>query len=227
MANKSKPKAQKNTNRVADGITIKSGQRKTFQLTLDFKSDMMNEYLVESTRNIIIAIERLAELFRFTMDTPDVYSKVKEWSDSSMNISRAQLEALIAQREEIQSKQEVELVEYIAPTDFSVKFEFSHSIGRKFYNLMRSVDDELNSIEAMYLSGVIDDLEYASAKRQALSILRGYIDRIYKATSPGKRTVNGKISFKARAFVEMLKKGHKIDEGVDKPLEFQKSENAA
>ena len=43
------------------------------------------------------------------------------------------------------------------------------------------------------MNGLMDDLEYEQASRQAIAVMSGVVDRIYKVTSPGKRD-NGPFS---------------------------------
>lgn len=206
---------------IENAITFHSGGMKTIELTLNFKSDMMNQYLMGNTRQILMAFERLAQIFRLTSDTPSAYQVVKEWQASNIEICEKQLEALAAQREIIEKKLEVEAEEPKTPESYKVKFEFSHPVGRQIYDLMKSVDEELDAIEYIFLAGAIDDIEYRAAKMQAMSILRGCIDRIYKATSPGKREGG---QFDTKYFAQLLREGHEMGKGVDKPLEFQEKE---
>jgi len=222
-AKKTKAKTNAKNNRqikqtIQNARTFRSGEMKTIEVTLKFKSDMMNNYLMNNTRSILIAFERLAQIYRLTSDSKKAYEHVRDWQLGNMQICQTQLDELIVQRETIQKQMELQTIAPNIPDSYEVIFEFSHPVGLQVYNLMQSVDSELDEIELIFLAGGIDDLEYQSAKQQAMSILRGCIDRIYKATSPGKREGG---EFDTKRFVQMLREGYQMDNGVDKPRAFQ------
>lgn len=168
--------------------TLLSGRQKTMEFNIDYKSDLMNRFLTDNIRRLLNTFERLAAIYRMATTDKAAYKKIKDWhQDINLAIASAQLDALEEQRQQKIIDDDLNIPEINTPANYSVIFEVSHPVTHTVINLVRAVDDELNEIEAIFLGGGIDDLEYEDARRQALSILNGVIDRILKVTSPGRR----------------------------------------
>lgn len=185
---KQQPNKRQVSFRPDDARTLLAGRQKTMEFKIDYKSDLMNRFLTDNGRRLLNTFERLAAIYRMATSDREAYSKIKSWHDDiNLQIAAAQLEALEEQRQQKITDYELQVPDINIPTNYSVVFEVSHPVTHTIINLVRAVDDELNEIEAIFLSGGIDDLEYEDARRQALSILNGTIDRILKVTSPGRR----------------------------------------
>lgn len=198
-----------------------AGRVKSFKLELKFKSEMMNEYLIDNAYKVMVTFDRMANIFRFTSKDPSIYHQIKDWQEQNMDICQQQLDALTAQREEIESEMEIEVIKVNSPTDYKVVFEFSHPSGHVVFNLMLAIDAEIDAIENIFHTGVIDDIQNEAAKTQAVSVIRGCLDRIYKVTNPGRRE-DGRFS--TRRWYEFVKQNGFTSITVDMPLEFVKAQ---
>jgi hypothetical protein len=210
-----KPRQQKRVSRQeiikqqANPSTRLAGRQKTISLKLTYTSDIMHEYLILNQSKMLDAYERMAGLLRMVAQTPDLFAHVNDWIAKNVEIARAQLQELSAHRETIVANiGEVDAPEINIPESYHTEFEASHPIAHKMIAMLRLVDVELNECETLYMSGVIDDLQYKQLFNQATSVIRGTVDRIFKATTPGKRKSDGR--YNPAQLAAWLREGNKM-----------------
>jgi hypothetical protein len=120
---------------------------------------------------------------------------VKDWIGKNTQIADAQLSELTSQRLSIlEQAEDVEFPTINVPATYETKFEASHPIANMMLATLRRVDTELAECEKLYLALLIDDLQYRQLFTQATNVIRGSVDRIFKATTPGRRKDNGRYS---------------------------------
>ncbi len=199
-------------------VTRLAGHQKTIRVPLTYTSDIIHHYLQLNQSTMLSAYERLAALLRMVSRDKPLSEHVSQWISKNAEICSVQLKELQEQRQSLEENlEDVELPEIIIPDSYKTVFEASHPIVHKMITLARAVDIELSACENLYHSGQLDDYEYTRLKEQATSIIRGSVDRIYKATKPGVRN-GGRFSPKELA--QWIREGNKLM-FVDIPMQFQ------
>lgn len=165
-----------------------AGQQKTIILPLPYASDIMHEYLRLNQSTMLSGYERLAALLRMLSRDKDLLAHVNEWIAKNTEIAQVQTAELQSQRTALEDAAELfDVPEIKTPDIYNTSFEASHPVANKMLAIAKAVDAELVACESLYFAGVIDDNEYAKLRDQATTIIRGSVDRIYKATKPGNR----------------------------------------
>lgn len=173
----------------ANPKTVLAGKQKTFTLKIEYCSDILHEHLQLNQSTMLAAYERLAGLLRLVANDNASYQHVNAWIATNLKLCQAQVETMQAQRDTLSEDciDEMESLDITIPDDYHTQFEVSHPIGHKMIAVLKLVDNELSASEELFMAGIIDDASYNSLRTQAQSIIRGSVDRIYKATSPGMR----------------------------------------
>lgn len=196
-----------------------AGQQKTMLLDFDYRSDILHEYLQMNQSTMLSAYERLAALLRMVANESTSFSHVSEWITQNVKICSEQIKELQAQREAIiadTGSEDVSLHVNV-PDSYKTTFEPSHPIAHKMLAILRLVDNELNESEMLYLAGILDDSSYIKLRNQSTTIIRGSVDRIYKATSPGVRN-GGRYS--PQTLAQWIREGNKLM-FADLPLQHE------
>lgn len=193
----------------ANPATRLSGQQKTISLPFSYSSDIMHQYIQLNQSKMLDAYERLAALLRMLSTNPNLYQDVKDWISKNTQIADAQLSELTSQRLNIlEQAGDVEYPTILVPDTYETKFEASHPIANMMISTLRRVDMELAECEKLYLALLIDDLQYRQLFTQATNVIRGSVDRIFKATTPGRRKDNGRYS--PAQLAAWLREGNKL-----------------
>lgn len=193
----------------ANPSTRLTGKQKTLKLPLQYTSDIMHQYIQLNQSKMLDAYERLAALLRMVVSTPELHQQVKEWIGKNIEISNAQLTELSAKRNLIaQAAGDIQIPHIVVPESYHTEFEASHPIASTMVATLVKVDRELDECEKLYLAGAIDDVEYSVLFNQATGVIRGTVDRIFKATTPGRRKDNGRYS--PALLAAWLREGNKL-----------------
>lgn len=193
----------------ANPVSRLAGRQKTIALPFAYSSDIMHEYIQLNQSKMLDAYERLAALLRMLSTSPDLHGEVKTWITKNSQIADAQLNDLTTQRVAIlEQAGDIEFPAINVPEGYKTQFEASHPIANLMIATLKRVDDELNECEKLYMALLIDDLEYRRLFNQATNVIRGVVDRIFKATSPGRRKDNGRYS--PAQLAAWLKEGNKL-----------------
>lgn len=206
--------------RQANPKTTLAGKQKTFTLNFDYTSDILHEYLELNQTTMLRAYERLAGLLRLCASDKSTYTHVNQWIATNLSISQEQLNILQKQRQILTEEvgDELDELDVHIPDNYQVEFEVSHPIARKMIALLRLIDQELNATEELFMHGLVDDAAYMQLRNQVSAIVRGSVDRIYKATSPGVRD-GGR--FVPAQLMGWIKNGNKmLFADVSKNLEY-------
>ncbi len=172
----------------ANPTTRLAGQQKTIVLPLNYLTDIMHEYLRMNQSTMLSAYERLAALLRMLSRDKELLAHANDWIAKNTEIAQQQITELQAQRAAIEEQiGDVDVPQINTPETYKTTFEASHPVANKMLAIAKAVDAELVACERLYFAGVVDDSEYAKLRDQATTIIRGSVDRIYKATKPGNR----------------------------------------
>lgn len=183
-----RPSLAERVEQQANPTTRLAGKQKTIVLPLDYASDIIHEYLRLNQSTMLSGYERLAALLRMLSREKDLVTQVNDWIGKNTQIAQTQLVELQAQRSALEEEAELaDVPEIKTPDTYKTTFEASHPVATKMVAIARAVDAELVACENLYFAGVIDDNEYALLRDQATTIIRGSVDRIFKATKPGNR----------------------------------------
>lgn len=202
--------------------TFLSGKVKTMLLSIEYKSDILHSYLSSNQQTMLSAYERLGALLKMLSKEPQLLNEVNEWHKSNTLIASTQLETIELTREAIDKDFDGELPSFNIPESYNAKFEASHPVVHTMMATLRAIDSELSSIENLYLAGAVDDEQFSDIRKESMTVIRGLVDRIYKATSPGKDREKGRFS--AKDLAEWLRQGNKLAT-VDAPQDMQKEIN--
>ncbi|MAA94517.1 MAG: hypothetical protein CML22_07400 [Rheinheimera sp.] len=191
----SRPSRDEIIRQQSNPATRLAGRQKTITLPFQYTSDIMHEYILLNQSKMLDAYERLAALLRMLVNAPELHNDVKGWITKNTQIADAQLNELTSQRLAIlEQSGDIEFPEIKIPDSYHTQFEASHPIANMMIATLRRVDTELNECEKLYMALLIDDVEYRRLFNQATNVIRGSVDRIFKATNPGRRKENGRYS---------------------------------
>ena len=210
MANKTprKREAQLNpTTRLVDKVI-------TMKLPVSYQSTILHEYLTYSQGTMLAMFERLGGLLRMLSKDSRLTESVQLWQKLNLQICEKQLSDITKRREVLVLGMDIELPEINTPEAYKVDFIASHPIAHQMVKLIKAVNVELRENEALYMAGIVDDTDYESIKAQAVTVLSGVIDRIAKATYPGKREGGG---YNPAQLAKYIRDGNKL-EFADVPL---------
>jgi hypothetical protein len=196
-----------------------AGQQKTILLGFEYRSDILHEYLQMNQATMLSAYERLAALLRMVSNDKPSIDHVTAWINQNVTICSEQVKELQAQREAIIADSGFEDINLIinVPDNYKTTFEASHPIAHKMLAILRLVDNELNKSEELFLAGIIEDESYGKFRNQSTTVIRGSVDRIFKATSPGIR--NGG-RFAPEQLARWIRDGNKLL-FADLPQQFE------
>ena len=206
---RTRPTKQEIIERQSNPTTIFAGKQKTLNLELAYGSDILHEYLQMNQSTMLSAYERIAGLMRMVSNDKASYRHVATWVDHNVQICQEQVKELQSQREAIVEHLGAEdmQISINVPDDYHTTFEASHPIAHKMLAILRLVDNELNLSEELFLGGLIDDEAYSKLRNQATTIVRGSVDRIFKATTPGIRS-NGRYA--PQELASWIRQGNKL-----------------
>ena len=173
----------------ANPKSILVGRQKTLTLRYEYCSDILHEYLQMNQATMLAAYERLAGLLRLVATDKVSYAHVNDWIATNLTISQEQVANMQSRRSVLAEdcNDEIESLNISVPDNYHTEFQASHPVCHKMLAVLRLIDTELNASEDLFMAGIIDDASYMALRTEATSIVRGSVDRIYKATSPGTR----------------------------------------
>jgi hypothetical protein len=180
----------------------------TMKLPVSYESTILHEYLTYSQGTMLAMFERLGGLLRMLSKDAKLTESVRVWQTLNLDICKKQLSEITTRREMLVMGMDIELPEINTPDSYKVDFIASHPIAHDMVKLIKSVNDELRENEALYMGGVIDDSDYESLKAQAVKVLSGVVDRIAKATFPGKRDGGG---YSPELLAKYIRNGNRLE----------------
>lgn len=158
-------------------------------------SGLLREYLSSNTGLVVKIYGRIGGLLRMTSDNANLSTMVKDWDETNINIAKKQLGDLAVQLDVVElTESEEALVDFAVERDepLEISWMVNHPIFRNVISVISATDDLVLRAENLYFKGTVDDVQFRGFQSQALNVLSGILDRVRKATSPGKRkTENG------------------------------------
>ena len=177
---------------------------------VDIKSTVLKEYLEKNTGLIITVYGRIGGLLRMTSDTAQVYQMVKDWNTTNIKIAEHQVDDIAGQVEAIElSLDDGELhgVDIKRPPATQFEWTVNHPIFNGLKKIILMADKEIIKAETLYFIGEIDDLQYRSLQSQVVNMMSGLLERVRKATSPGKRNVEGGVRYTPAQLLKHIRQG--------------------
>jgi hypothetical protein len=80
-------------------------------------------------------------------------------------------------------------------------------VFRRLIKLIKKADNEITKAENLYYLDLIDDTQYKQLQAQVLNLLSGLLDRVIKATSPGKRIQENTNRYIATQLMNHIRSG--------------------
>lgn len=191
----------------ANPVTRLAGSQKTFNVSVQFHSDILFGFMQTKQATMLAAYERLAALKRMLSRDPKLMQQVDNWMETNKAIVVAQIAELTKQREAIVDGKLVTELKINVPDTYETTFEASHPVVHKMIEIIEMVDEQLNQSEQVFFAGLMDDISYSKLRNDAIVIIRGSVDRIFKVTSPGNRS-GGR--FNAKNLADWMREGNKL-----------------
>tara|TARA_B100002049_G_scaffold170702_1_gene128840 strand:- start:800 stop:1615 length:816 start_codon:yes stop_codon:yes gene_type:complete len=163
------------------------------KFTTKLSSGLLREYFSKNTGLVIKVYGRIGGLLRMTSDNNVINTMVSDWAATNMDIALAQVEEIEAQHEAALLAAGVENedkgdVEVDRPEPLDVNWVVNHPSFHVLRKVITKIDQAIVKAENLYYEGIMDDIQFRSLQAQAINIIGGILDRIRKATAPGKRT---------------------------------------
>lgn len=191
----------------ANPVTRLAGSQKTFKVSVQFHSDILFGFMQTKQATMLAAYERLAALKRMLGRDPQLMQQVDNWMATNKEIVVAQIAELTKQREAIVDGKLMTELQINVPDTYETTFEASHPVVHKMIEIIEMVDEQLNQSEQVFFAGLMDDISYSKLRNDAIVIIRGSVDRIFKVTSPGNRS-GGR--FNAKNLADWMREGNKL-----------------
>lgn len=191
----------------ANPVSRLAGTQKTFNIAVQFHSDILFGFMQTKQATMLAGYERMAALKRMLSREPKLMAQVDSWLDTNKAIVIAQIAELTKQREAILDGKMMAELQINVPETYETTFEASHPVVHKMIEIIELVDEQLNLSEQVFFAGLMDDISYAKLRNDAIVAIRGSVDRIFKVTSPGNRT-GGR--FNAKNLADWMREGNKL-----------------
>tara|TARA_R110002167_G_scaffold187363_1_gene388511 strand:+ start:379 stop:1212 length:834 start_codon:yes stop_codon:yes gene_type:complete len=177
----------------------------TMKLPERYESTILHDYLTYSQG---IMLERMGGLLRMLSKDVKLTESVREWQKLNLAICTKQLADMTGRREVLTTGMEIDLPEISIPDSYYVEFIASHPVVHGMIKTIKAVSNELRESEALYMGGIIDDADYENLKAQTVTVLSGVVDRIAKATFPGKREGGG---YSPAQLAKYIREGNRLE----------------
>jgi len=172
------------------------------------KSDFMREYIGKNIGSLIMLYGRLGALLRLVDSDMRLSSMVEDWISYNEKISYHQLSETRVQLEQIQMQAfdmvEIEM-QIDRPEPLKSVWKVNHSSFTSLIRLMLTLDKFLMESEDVYFKGMMSDVQMRQLTLQVQNIISSYLERILKATSPGRRIVNDDYKYSNRELAKHIK----------------------
>lgn len=186
-------------------------------------STVMRDYLNSNTGLVVKVYGRIGGLLRMTSDNATISKMIIDWDQTNIDIAKHQITQIEAQVEAAELMHDDDEIEFEIDRDEPLKTDWSvnHPVFRKITTVINHIDQVLVKAEDLYFAGGIDDVQHRNIQSQTLNMLSGVIDRIRKATSPGKRkNESGEKYFPSELAKHIRSGGYRL-EFFDLPADFR------
>jgi|TARA_R110000796_G_scaffold50909_6_gene120213 hypothetical protein len=160
------------------------------KFTTKSSSGLLREYLSSNTGLVVKIYGRIGGLLRMTSDNANLSTMVKDWDQTNINIAKKQLSDLSVQLDVVElTESEEGLVDFAVEREEPLEIDWmvNHPIFRNVISVISDTDALILRAEHLYFKGTIDDVQFRGFQSQAFNVISGILDRVRKATSPGKR----------------------------------------
>jgi hypothetical protein len=186
----------------------------TMTLTAPCESAILKDFMGRSQGLMQTMFERVGALKQMVAKDAKLLRMINLWQETNITIATKQIGEIETRREAIELEMGDDLqIPNLTIPDWSFTFEVVHPICREMTNLIGNVNEEIKANERLFFAGVMDEEGVERVKRETLSAMSGVIDRIAKATRPGKRvsTDNIKSSYSPSQLAAYIRKGFRLD----------------
>ncbi|AGP79931.1 hypothetical protein I633_22556 (plasmid) [Alteromonas mediterranea 615] len=182
------------------------------KFTTKISSGLLREYFSKNIGLVIKVYGRIGGLLRMTSDNNVINAMVSDWSATNMDIALAQVEEIEAQHEAallaagVTNGDEAGVV-VDRPEPLEVDWSVNHPSFHVLRKVIVKIDEAIVKAENLYYEGVMDDIQFRSLQAQAVNVIGGILDRVRKATAPGKRTTKGVTRYVAAELSKHIREG--------------------
>jgi hypothetical protein len=202
MANvKQKAKSEQGNQVVKRAQTI-------LKYTTEMKSDFMSAYVGKNIGSLITLYGRIGGLLRLVQDNVQLSEMVEDWVSYNEKLAQHQLDEAEAVFEQIemQSVNKVEVqVEIERPEPLVSEWKVNHTSFTNLIRLMIKLDTFLVRSEEAYFKGLMTDVQMSSLNRQVGMVIDSYLERIMKATSPGKNRTSKEYKYSNQELLKHIR----------------------
>lgn len=180
------------------------------QYTVKVDSDFMRQHLEQNIGSFITIYGRIGGLLRLVASNQLLSSMVHDWAHYNTQIAESSFSEVQAELESI------ELMEMDSPAfeitvskpePQSFTWNVNHASFTNLIKFIIKLDQFLVKAEMTYYKGLMTDSQHQSLTRQVNHILSTYLDRVLKATSPGKRIQNDKAKYNNKQLLSHIRDG--------------------
>jgi hypothetical protein len=186
----------------------------TMTLTAPCESAILKDFMGRSQGLMQTMFERVGALKQMVAKDAKLLKMINLWQETNITIAAKQIGEIATRREAIELEMGDELqIPNLTIPDWSFTFEVVHPICREMTKIIGDVNEEIKANERLFFAGIMDEEGVERVKRETLSAMSGVIDRIAKATRPGKRVATDglKSSYSPSQLAAYIRKGFRLD----------------
>lgn len=222
-------KGNQNAKKTEQASSTQERKHTTLRYTTKMQSDFMRAYIDKNIGSLIMLYGRIGGLLRLVQDDVPLSTMVEDWVLYNDKLAYYQLEEASALLEQIQmqSANRLELdVQIDRPEPLESTWQVNHSCYTNLIRLMLTIDKFILQSEEMYFKGMMSDVQMNQINRQVDMVISSYLERILKATSPGKHRDSNGYRYKNQDLLAHIKDaGYRLEfHALPKELEGVVSE---
>jgi hypothetical protein len=191
--------------------------------SLEIHSTLLKEYLTKNTGLYIANYGRIGGLLRMASSDKNVSVMIKDWFETNLNIGYSQVEEISSNVDAAELISEEDNVTAIVkhPDPLALEWNVNHPIFRRLISLIKKADDQITKAEKFYYTDLIDDNQYRMLQAIIVNMLSGLLDRVVKATSPGKRGKDKDARYFPAELMQHIRTGGYRLEFFDLPSDYR------
>lgn len=206
------PAQRRNTQRRTEFVQT----RKSVPYTLQVQSNAMLDYMTKNGGAAAGAFQRVAGLIQFTANEPEVRERLDTWFEGVVGNATERATALATQQEKYSEGMVNNVPRPKVPDNYKYTVEITHPIFWKFIGLVEMIDQVMDEIEYLWLSGQLEDVHLQNATGQAVNTIRDMVNRIYYVTNASRNRKGGLYSPKAYSeLMRALTKNESVPEQTE------------
>lgn len=181
---------------------------------ITIQSGILNELITRTGVQHISDYERIGGLMSLIGRDKRLLAMTSGWKDTNLKIAHSQIAALVEQKDMLMMGIDEADMPNLKVPNWKHEIEFSHPCARDMFNLITSLDEVLHDYEKLFFAGAIDQFGFEELKHSSVNVISGVVDRVRKATSPGKRVVNkadNTTAYHPQELANHIKNGYRLE----------------